>query len=200
MCSKESICFTNLAQDYIQFATHICNWKKKMFPRKMLARPLLVVAISSLWSSSTGKNSSKAFLHLVAWDQVFLPYLSAVTFHFCKYPWHMIQCIAIWLVLYQLGQFCCGLQLWWNTLIPGFPYVRGLGHWCGRRKQGECIEPAVVRNKISHSPAILKEAWWDELSWGGYPAMPPVRLSTAPTGRRREERKDRPWMVGISCC
>lgn len=174
----------------------------------MLARSLLAVAISSLWSVSTGKNSSKGFLHLMAWDQVFLPYLSAVTFHFYKYPWHMIHCIATWLVSNQLGQFCCGLQLWWNNLIPGFPYVRGLGYWCARRKQGECNEPVVARKKkISHSLAILEEemvflvtAWWDDHSWGGHPAMPPARLTTAPTGRRKDEGKDRPWMVGITRC
>lgn len=35
--------------------------------------------------------------------------------------------------------------------------MRGLGYWCGRRKQEECGEPVVVRNKISHSLAILEE-------------------------------------------
>lgn len=154
----------------------------------MLARPLLVVAISSLWSSSTGKNSSKAFLHLVAWDQVFLPYLSAVTFHFCKYPWCMIQCIAIWLVSYQLGQFCCGLQLWWNTLIPGFPYVRGLGHWCGRRKQGECIEPAVVRNKSLSCNLERGMVRWTQLGWTSSHATSQTEHSSNREEKGRKKR------------
>lgn len=75
----------------------------------MLAMAFLEGAIISLWSVSTSKDSNQAFLHLVAWDQAFLLYLSAVTFHFYKYPWHMIHCIATWLVSNQPGQFCCGL-------------------------------------------------------------------------------------------
>lgn len=181
----------------------------------MLAGPLLAVAISSLWSVSTSKDSNKAFLHLMAWDQVFLLYLSAVTFHFYKCPWHMIHCIATWLVSSQPGQFCCGLlaSCWWNNLILGLPYVRGSGYWYGRREQRESNGPDVVRKKrLRLSLAVgrgnglpgSRVVRWPRLGWTSHCAtsqtVPKASVTTAPTGRRKEGGKGRPWMIRIIWC
>lgn len=119
--SRESIYFHKSCSGCIQFAILVLVIEKnELFPSNVLARPLLVVEISSLWSVSTSKNSNKAFLHLMARDQVFLLYLSAVTFHFYKCPWHMIHCIAIWLVSNQPRQFCCGLLAAGGKFNPEF--------------------------------------------------------------------------------
>lgn len=50
------------------------------------------------------------------------------------------------------------VSCWWNNLILGFPYVKGLGYRYGGRGQRECKGPDAARKeRPSLSLAVLEE-------------------------------------------